>query len=358
MKKILKNLIISSSLLLIGQANAMMGQFNNQNNNLMMWNNNWMMQNNQLMNQNPFMNHNQFMNWNPFMNHNQIFNNNIAMHNRNLNNNRIDIKDFYRNHAIVKQYLNTRIAHVNTNGKGMRLNEQTCNNFDWQLLLFNMANSKSAKTNVKYVLNSLIGSSIYNDILSDLFDFYSRNFKTRKEVHSNEVELFAMIANYYISNIISGNNDISAIQNSLQTLSHQQSWMLPMVLQNYGFQSYYTNYYLPRLNSGNHNAQLFNGIPLNNSNINDWNKAINMIKQIDLAGTIKKLILGINVGEILFDKELCNKTNNRNKNRILLNNGNSQCWLHSSLHLVNSAVECSSSVVKHKLQSNNTIILS
>ena len=309
-------------------------------------------------------NNNQFTNNNQFINQNQVFNNNIAMHNGNANNNVINMTNFYSNPTLINNYLRTRISSVDSNG--MKLNEQSMNNFDYQLFLFNIANSKSAKANIQLGLKSLLGDN-FAGIVTNIFNFYFGNFKTRgteNAVGNNTYELISMIVNYYVFNIMNGNCNISTIQNNLQTLSLQQSWMLPTVLQNYGFQYYYTNYYLPRLTqqnlerlNGDPNALYFNGITLNNSNIYNWNEAINIIKQIDLAGCIKKLILGVNTGELLFNKELLNNNSTKRINPILLTNGPCQCWFNSSLQLVNSAVECSTDTVKKKLESNMGYVL-
>ena len=347
---------------------------NNLNNNQLNFYNNFVMQNGNfnLMNSNCMVmqNNNNFNingqwggnNWN----NNQLnFYNNFVMQNGNfninLNNNQIYMENFYKNPTLMKNYLLTRISSVNSNG--MKLNEQSISSFDWKLFLFNIANSKSAKINVQLGLKSLLGDTFAYG-LGNIFDFNFGKLKVKfieNGINTNFQELVYMFANYYIVSLANG-YDISTIQNNLSTLSWQYSNNLPALLQNYGFNLYYNNYYLQRLiyqmNEVANGAEFY--LPnktLDKVDINDWNKAINTIKEIDLAGCIKKLILGVNTGELLFIKEFSNRNSTKEINPILLTNGSCQCWFNSSLQLVNSAVECASKEVMTKLSSNLGYVL-
>ena len=343
---------------------------NNMNNNTNFRNNNMMWGNNQFMNNSMnnnmnFQNNNMMWGNNQFMNNNM--NNNTNFRNNNMmiqNNNNIDIAKFYSNPALVKQYLQTRIRTIDSNSSAMKVREDSFNSFDWKLFLYNIKNSKSAKSNMKLLLGSSSNDGNFPDFFYNIFSFYTGEFRPyglENPINENSTELITFILNHYILSLMSG-YDISVIQNNLQTLSSQQSWMLPGILQNFGYQDYYINYYLPRLNfynSGNlNNCWHFSGRTLDKCNIYDWNQAVNIIRECDAAKHIKKIILGTNIGEILFNKnQLINNSSNKNIKPILFQNGSCQCWMNSSLQLINSAVECSSDKLKSELQSNVGYVL-
>ncbi len=106
-----------------------------------------------------------------------------------------------------------------------------------------------------------------------------------------------MIANYYIMNIQNGNDNIEKIQNDLLFIFPNQSNTLLPTLNKYGYQQYYSNYYLPRF-ATQYNQQFNNIIPFYYTNISlyDWDMAVSIIKTIDLASIIKKWIVLTNIG--------------------------------------------------------------
>ena len=73
---------------------------------------------------------------------------------------------------------------------------------------------------------------------------------------------------------------------------------------------------------------------------------------------LKKLIIGVNVGTILFNEENKKTSNDiSNINPILLLDGNDQCWFNSTLQLINSAVECAPKEVLSKLTNKPGYVL-
>ena len=317
----IKNLLVCSSVLFgcISNNNSSADtMFSQQQHNVFFQNNNAMMQNNQ------------------FMNNNQFFNNNIAVQNN------------------VQQFL----INQNVNSKdGIITNWQNVNKFDWQLFQNNITNHASARTSAIRSLRSLFaGSGAQNFVNSDnedernlrlecarcvggLMNFYSGNFNNTEKVFvkTSEFELFTMIANYYLISLSNGYN-ISEMQNNLQTLSWQQRYSLLPMLNNYGYQSYYQNYFLPRqFYTFNNTNSIPNYFLLNTITLQDWNKAVTMVKYIDLAGCLKKLVKGVNVTNYFENFRKCdNKTNNTQVN---LNNGVGKCAFNSMFQLLSSNLQ-------------------
>ena len=258
---------------------------------------------------NAMLNQNQFNNNFNNNNFNQ-FNNNIGVNNNNINvGNNIQFNNMQQN---VNNILNTYIYNIDELDKDPTLRKmyydsrtvkngyQYCTTFDWNLLTYNM------QTCDKYLMNSII-SNILNEmpnntqfsksVLIGLAKYYAQDNEWKQTgTKAIYLEIINMIANYYIMTIRNRNNNIEKIQNDLLFIGPNQSNMLLHTLDNYGYQQYYSNYYLPRLN----NQQFNNVLPFYYTNISfaDWNMAVSIIKTIDLASIIKKWIVLTNIGAL------------------------------------------------------------
>ena len=272
------------------------------------------------------------------------FNNNWAQNNFNNNWNQNNIQQF-----LINKNLNSR--------DGITTNWRNVNKSDWQLFQQSITNYASARTTAIRALRSLfVGNGSQNffnpnniderslrlecaKCIGGLINFYSGNFNNTPKVYvgTPEYELFTMIANYYILSLSNG-YDISVLQNNLHTLSWQQGNNLLQLLNNYGYQAYYQNYFLPRqfYTSNETNSIPYSFLP-NTITIQNWNKAVTMVKYIDLAGCLKKLIKGVNITNYFENFRRCdNKTNNA---QINLKNGVGKCAFNSMFQLLSSNLQ-------------------
>ena len=385
-------------------------RFNNNNNNMGFYNNNGAFNNNMFMNnvnnmginnmnmrQNMSMNNanmmsrgmynnmsigmnnNANMMVNQFQNRNQIynnFNNNMNMYNSNnvnmrmnnninmnTNNNAINNQLYQQFWSIMKNYIKQKIF---INNNGIQLNCNNVNQSDYNLFETIVKTSQSAKTNILTCLNSLIkekierengkidfiGYQVINDALYDFIKHKITNDNVKSLPGDNSLEFILVIAGYYIDCIHSG-VDIDQVQKNLLQLNINNPYQ---ILMQYGYKNYYS-YYEKKISYAKNMGAYINA-QLSNITANEIKYAIQKIKEIDLANVIKQLIIGVNVGEILFDKELEETSNDVSSiNPMLLNNGNCQCWFVSALQLINSAVECATQEIKNKLTSKTGYVL-
>lgn len=239
---------------------------------------------------------------NAMWNQNQ-FNNNINnIHINNIHQNNININNLLNKYVynIDKWDKNSALRKMYYDSRTVKNGYQYCTTFDWNLLTYNM------QTCDKYLMNSII-SNILNEmpnntqfsksVLIGLAKYYAQDNEWKQTgTKAIYLEIINMIANYYIMTIQNRNNNIEKIQNDLLFIFPNQSNMLFPTLNNYGYQQYYSNYYLPRLN----NQQFNNVLPFYYTNIrlDDWNMAVSIIKTIDLASIIKKWIVLTNIGAL------------------------------------------------------------
>lgn len=287
-----------------------------------------------------------------FNNHNMQFNNNINMHN-NFNNNNINMQQFL-------------INDIKTRKDGISINWNSVNKADWKLFQSNITKYPSARTNAIRALRFLLvgngaqnfhGDSQSNEFtyrlqyaqqIGGLINFYSSNFNTTEKTFTSDpaFELVTMIANYYLIKLSNG-YDISTIQNNLPILSPQaKAYLSTVVLNNYNYWDYYKNYYLHRIqDSIKYGINNSNSFLVNNITVEQWNSAVQMIKRIDLAGCLKKMIRGVNVATY-FECYRKNPLATNNK-QVNLSNGVGKCAFNTMYQLLSTSL--------YKLKQYNTI---
>ena len=364
----IKNLAI----ILLGIASCSAMQFNNNlNNQNNIFNNQF---NNNMNNQNNFM-----FNNNIGMNNINMFNNNIGMNNLNVINNMInnEITNFYKNEKQKAQYVKSKINSGN-NGSGIILNNNSIlDSFDLKLFLYNIKHSKSALSNASRLLRQLVSKANIDDNflqdkfkcdskklgtnLSFLFDYYAGEiYKKGSDLNdgndctlSTTLELVTMILNHYLLSAQISKN-INVIQQQLQ-FSTQNIWA--DLNNKYNYNEYYCNYFLPRYNyqlqkwiQSNKNTQFVpsNDFQLKTITTEDWKNAVTLIKKIDLAGILNKVITAVNLSEL----QMCSvneQTTSKPIQQIILKNCEGKCWLNSTFQLLKSAVELSSNTTKNTL---------
>ena len=248
---------------------------------------------------------------------------------------------------------------VDDNNHNFKLNTNQWDNFDWKLFVYNMKHSKAAQKNLAIYLEELLRGefSSYSESIYKIFKCYMLNIvdnENYKQIGTCEAEFVNMLAYYYLYCIENNyDNDLSNIQNNIEIqFPTNRGENFTTIINNYGFQEYVSKYYIPRLKRQNSNIHR----TLDKSNIQDWTQAIEIIKKIDLANIIKQVIIGVNIGELLFEMEQSNNSDKIVK-PIFLNNGHCQCWFRSSFQLVYSMVECSSEELKKLLTSQKEYVL-
>ena len=318
---------------------------NNYNNNFVMQNGNFKQNNNIQWNQNNFNNNQINMNWNR--------NNNWNNNQNNFNNNNIMQKN-------MQQFL---INKTLNNKDKIATNWQNVNKYDWQLFRQNITQSPSARTSAIRALRSLFvgdGAQNFNsqdeaerlarfecaNCIGGLISFHAGDYNNALKVaaKSSELELLTMIANYYITNLASGYN-ISLVQNNLRSFNN-----LPTLLSTLGYQSYYQQYFMPRysntLRQYNDNGNGFvNSFLPNTITWQDWNKAVTIAQNIDLAGSLKKLVKGINIANYFeCNRKYAQQTNN---SQVVLSNGVGKCAFNTMFQLLSSGLQ--------KMKYSNTV---
>ena len=242
---------------------------------------------------------------NAMWNQNQFNNNMNNIHIDNIHQNNINMNKLLNKyiHNIDKWDENQSLRQMNYDTRTMRNNYKYCTAFDWYLLKYNM--EINIQTRNKYLMDNKFYLDILNNVTNNtqfskslligLAKYYAQDKQWQHTgTRANYLEIINMIANYYIMNLQNGNDNIEKIQNDLLFIFPNQNNMLLPTLNKYGYQQYYSCYYLPRLN----NQQFNNIIPFYYTNISlyDWNMAVSIIKTIDLASIIKKWIVLTNIG--------------------------------------------------------------
>ncbi|MBR1944028.1 MAG: hypothetical protein IJ848_00965 [Alphaproteobacteria bacterium] len=266
--------------------------------------------------------------------------------------------DFYENkNSEIKKYLKQKlIINDNDEIKLKNDNDEIKLKFDLDLFVYNIKNFPFAKSNISVCLSSLVSNNIILYQIRNIVKYYCNPDKNILEYpNENLVYEFIGIITFYYFTCLQNGIDIAQKQNQLL----QENTDTPQyILSKYGYEQYYF-YYNQKLNYAKNHGKIF-PTELINITHNDIKKAINKINKIDLSNVIKKLIIGINIGTILFKAERKPISNSvQNINPILLLNRNNQCYFNSTLQLINAAVEYASSEVLSKIsnKSNNGYVL-
>ena len=227
---------------------------------------------------------------------------------------------------------------------------QNVNKYDWQLFRQNITQSPSARTSAIRALRSLFvgdGAQNFNpqdeaerlarfecaNCIGGLISFYAGDYSNvlKVDVKSSEFELFTLIAYYYITSLING-DDISLLQKNLRSLNG-----LLTILITLKYPLYYKGYFIPRLkNSMKHDAYIPSSFLPNIITRQDWNKAVEMAERIDLAGSLKKLIKGVNVAAYFENNRKYSKQTNNSQ--VHLNTGDKTGVIHSMFQLLSSGL--------------------
>ena len=288
------------------------------------------------------------MNYN---NNQQLFNdintnnNSSNIDNKGLHQSDSKIKDFYSNNDKIKNYLKSKITNVSNNENGIGLNTNTINKFDWELFSYNIRNSASARSNLQILLKYFSNTGTNLEALDNIIYYYfniSNKIRNYYIIENKTKELLCIIFYYYLTLMENEEVDkLDSIQSSLN-LENIPSKILD---------EYYDNIYLPRRKKQNYKYKTLDGITAE-----ELDKAVNLAQEIDLVKILKNIVIGINIGEALFNEENINEISGIKK-PLFLGNGYNQCWFRSTLQLLNSAIELCSEEIKNKLKSNTEYIL-
>lgn len=254
------------------------------------------------------------------------------------------IKHFYISEQEIREYLNKKISKINKSGS-IKLNTNTIDEFDWKLFSYNIKYSASARSNLQILLKHFSNTCTNLEALENIIYYY---FNINNKIHDHYIienktkELLCIIFYYYLGLIKNGEIDkLDSIQSSLN-MENIPAKMLD---------EYYNNVYLPRCKKQNYKYKTLDGIT-----DAEFNKAAKLAIEIDLVKILKNIIIGINVGEVLFNRENIDEISEIKK-PLFLGNGYNQCWFRSTLQLLNSAIELFPEEIKNKLKSNPEYIL-
>lgn len=244
-----------------------------------------------------------------------------------------NIIDFHNNKDFIKYFLQNKISKINNNCS-ISLNTNIITSFDWKLFSYNIKNSEFARANLQILLKNNNLEALENMC----YCYFNIPFNNNYIMENKTKELVCIILYYYLN--ILENRNINNIHFDVNTINQFEFKQI--------YCKYYNDYYLPRMKNQNYKYKILD----KGTNKQEWEKAIAFVKEINLDEILRNIIISINVGETLFNRENLNELSNF-KNSIILNPGHAQCWLRSTIQLLNSAIELCPKEIKDKLKDKN-----